>query len=55
MKWRKQSTEYDEKWRSKNIIQCTQKSFKVPAVVYKYVAWQAVEEEEEGVGRSYQQ
>lgn len=26
---------------SKNIIQHTQKSFKVPAVVYKYVAWQA--------------
>lgn len=30
--------------RSNNIIQCTQKLFKVPAEVYKYVAWKAVEE-----------
>lgn len=31
---------------SKKIIQCTQDSVKVPAVVYKYGAQQAVEEQE---------
>lgn len=42
--------------RSKNIIQCTQESFKVPAVVYKYVACQAVEAGGGGGGGcSYQQ
>lgn len=44
--------------RSNNIIQCTQKLFKVPAEVYKYVAWKAVEEKGgggRGVDRFYRQ
>lgn len=45
----KQSLDCNGTWMSMNIIQSTQESVKVPAVVYKYGAWQAVEEQE---GRS---
>lgn len=45
----KQSPDCNGTWMSMNIIQSTQESVKVPAVVYKYGAWQAVEEQE---GRS---
>lgn len=41
----------DEK--SKHIIGCTQESFKVPAVVYKYVAWRPMEEEGGRGGRGW--
>lgn len=36
MKWRKNPQSVMGKCRSKNLFQCTQKSFQVPAVVHKY-------------------
>lgn len=43
---RKQSADCDGTRMSKKIIRCTRESVKVPAVVYKHGAQQAVEEQE---------